>query len=233
MKPTVVIPFKSKEPERLRNLSFVCAWWWNLGFKTIISETDPYTKGSAVADGVSKCKDDFFIIADADAIVEPYSSILDAVHLVRESPNWVVPYETIWRLTEEATRDYVRNRYNHTYTWYDEIYQPVNVETTVPPYRAVKGGGITAIHRNFWNEVGGIDPRFEGWGGEDQAFGRALETLCAPAIELPGRLIHLWHQDQGPRRAVSKATQKLSSKYQVAWQNPQKMRLVIQERNEN
>src|SRR5665213_1068232 len=41
--------------------------------------------------------------------------------------------------------------------------------------------------------VGGMDPRFRGWGGEDRAFLQALNTLWAPYQNSPNTVYHLWH----------------------------------------
>ncbi len=56
--------------------------------------------------------------------------------------------------------------------------------------------GCSAVRRDLFLELGGLDERFSGWGYEDLEFnGRADEA--GVTRRLPGELRHLWH---GARR---------------------------------
>ena len=52
-------------------------------------------------------------------------------------------------------------------------------------------GGISIIPRKNFEEVGGFDNRFEGWGGGDNAFGYAIDTLCGPYKRMHSNIFHL------------------------------------------
>ncbi|QCK82219.1 hypothetical protein E5Z46_08125 [Geobacillus kaustophilus NBRC 102445] len=41
--------------------------------------------------------------------------------------------------------------------------------------------------------VGGFDERFSAWGGEDDAFSSAVNTLCGHYKRLEHTIYHLWH----------------------------------------
>lgn len=53
---------------------------------------------------------------------------------------------------------------------------------------------LVAVRRDVWDEAGGFDETFEGWGWEDVAFCIAVEALSGkPLHRVYGDLFHLWH----------------------------------------
>jgi hypothetical protein len=44
-----------------------------------------------------------------------------------------------------------------------------------------------------WRAIGGMDPRFRGWGCEDWALAHAAEVVHGPLIRTPNPAVHLWH----------------------------------------
>jgi hypothetical protein len=67
---------------------------------------------------------------------------------------------------------------------------------------------MLAVSRALWDEVGGFDSRFDGWGMEDVAFASACETMGGVANRVPGSVWHLWHppsNDPPSARAANKA----------------------------
>jgi hypothetical protein len=81
--------------------------------------------------------------------------------------------------------------------------------------------------RSTWENVGGVDPRFVGWGGEDIAFGWALDTLAGPHTNLGAPLYHLWHPLAVDRRKASPETDRLAGRYAEANGKPEAMRALI------
>jgi len=57
-----------------------------------------------------------------------------------------------------------------------------------------------AIPRVHWDDMGGMDERFRGWGWEDQAFGALVRGLY-PWARVEGDIYHLSH-DRSPERIV-------------------------------
>jgi hypothetical protein len=50
------------------------------------------------------------------------------------------------------------------------------------------------VPRSLWDEIGGFDELFSGWGFEDTAFRIAAETVSMrPIIKLSAEVFHLWH----------------------------------------
>lgn len=78
-----------------------------------------------------------------------------------------------------------------------------------------------------YHAAGGVDRRFEGWGGEDLAFGWALETLVGPAHRLDGILVHLWHPHPAPDLRGSAESEELVARYAAARGVRRRMTAVI------
>ena len=56
---------------------------------------------------------------------------------------------------------------------------------------------LTAISRECWDQLGGYDEAYVGWGMEDRDLNRRAEELW-PTRRVPGELIHMWHGDRRP-----------------------------------
>lgn len=63
--------------------------------------------------------------------------------------------------------------------------------------------GIVALPRRLFDQLGGFDEGFEGWGYEDTAFAIAAETAAGPRINLRGECWHLFHARAPEARAYS------------------------------
>ena len=79
--------------------------------------------------------------------------------------------------------------------------------------------------------VGGIDPRFIGFGGDDISFARALDTLVGPCKRLDYPMTHL-HHDRTPRRKGnrgSEANEQLAARYMLAAGDREAMLMIVKE----
>ncbi len=79
-----------------------------------------------------------------------------------------------------------------------EVFAGNSTLTQVAPESVMQnmlGGGSIAIERAAFEQIGGMDEGFVGWGGEDNEFWERAQTLEVwPYGCLP--LIHLWHPSQ-------------------------------------
>jgi hypothetical protein len=90
------------------------------------------------------------------------------------------------------------------------------------------------VRADVWDDIGGIDERFVGWGGEDIAFGVALRCLYGPPLEVRGALTHFWHPHAAGRSRqmpVTETSAKLMAAYQHAAFQPERMREVLSRSN--
>ena len=77
---------------------------------------------------------------------------------------------------------------------------------------------VVMVPRALWDQVGGFDERFVGWGWEDTAFACATDAVSG-RLRLEGTLWHLWHP-QSPERNTKtveyKASYRLALQYRHA-----------------
>lgn len=85
--------------------------------------------------------------------------------------------------------------------------------------------GAFAIGRDLWEDVGGFDELFVGWGWEDVAFHIATETVAGrPPARIVGNLWHLWHPRSSENDAAAPtfaANKERGDRYKRArWNRP-------------
>lgn len=186
-----------------------------------VGECDgPWCKATAIEDALARTDADVLVIHDADVIVSR-DALANAVMIVAsgEAP-WAMPHGRVYRLNEQGTQHF----YAHD-TLKDR-------HLARAPYRAVPGGGLIVVSRDVYTDVGGFDPRFVGWGGEDEAFGLALKVMHGEGWHgADERLWHLWHDPAAPgaRRPFGENGE-LLDRYRAATTAPA-MRMLIQSRS--
>lgn len=175
----------------------------------------PWVKAHAVADALAGTDADTLIVADADAWS---SGLAGAVERVISHAAWAIPHRGVHRLTAASSAQYV-----HGARW-DAL------ELTERAYLGVEGGGLVVLRRAVY-EACPLDPRFEGWGSEDEAWGMALRTLYGPPWRGRAELVHLWHPP--PSRATrawgSIAGRTLRKRYAQARHDEAIMRTLVAE----
>lgn len=170
-------------------------------------EGEAFSKGRAVAKAAGRASGDVFVIHDADALVNPLylDAAVEAV-AVHGVP-WVVPHATVHRMSRMASARVRAGAPSSEWEY--------GVQRTHP---AVVGGGVSVMHRDAYDEVGGVDDRFKGWGGEDIAFGWALDLLVGPHRQLDAALWHLWHEPGLRRRGHRPLNECLAGAYRQAYE---------------
>lgn len=226
MTVAVLVPLRIEDPWRARAWDYVRPHYEtaHAGWPLIIGAPDGelWSRGGAINNAATKTTADRLVIADADTIVDP-DTLRSAVELLDKHP-WVVPFNHIRRLSKTASEQvYAGAPFTH------------ELELDRQPYRPGTGivgttaGGIVAVRRDAFDAVNGHDPRFCGWGGEELAFGWALETLVGRHKRISVDLWHLWHPWKN-RQAWLNGGQKLRARYRKAFKQPDVMRALINER---
>ncbi len=180
-----------------------------------------WSKGGAFAEARSAAGDvDVIVATDADVFCDP-AALREAVDLVASGEAaWTVPYSRVVRYSQGSTADILNGSTPRSHAY------------ERPPYPGQPGGGIVVVTAQDWDRVGGIDPRFVGWGGEDIALGLALDTLVGEHRRLPGTLAHLFHPHQvgamSPRPAQQDSA-RLLAQYRRAAGDVAAMRALVAE----
>jgi len=215
-----------------------------------ISELDsrlPFSKSSAVNDAASRASGDVFVIVDADGYI-PADSVMDCVEQIRKARKkghrlWFVPYRHFYRLTKEASQLILQSQPCDPYQFSCPPPPDCILDTSGSQLGHWYGAGIQIMPREAFEEVGGWDPRFRGWGGEDHAAMRAVDTLYWRHKTLPGQLLHIWHPMLRPQgtddwvhwrervwanQTSSGANDELAGKYYGATGDAKRMRKLVE-----
>lgn len=240
-----LVPFRADptSPERLE------IWTWLRKFTEINfpdaeiivgnSRGKVFSKTRAVNAAARKAKGRIFVILDSDAYIRPEviqecANRIDA-SLRRGRRMWFIPYRHLYRLTKAASREVLDSDPANPL----QFSQPPPKDDILNIHGSQHGrryGALVQIMpREAFFMVGGMDNRFEGWGGEDIAFVFALDTLYAHHKTTRNDVLHLWHKvigredtDRmwaGQLRAVPNSA--LASRYSHAVNDPARMRALV------
>jgi hypothetical protein len=208
---SLIVPFRPDDAGRSEAWSWLERYWrWSLpGAELIVADDDgtAFSKTCAVNAAAAQAGGDVYVIMDADAYLSA-ATLVACAEDVRGRRAWWMPYKAMWRLRRDPTRKLLAGNPKET------------MKLSLPPhYSDVQGGEEAWVWSHaarthgalcqvvpaagFW-EVGGMDERFRGWGGEDSSFAFALDTLWAPrSMNDAVDAAHLWHarigEGQGPK----------------------------------
>ncbi len=169
MKAIVIIPY-SPRPNREGPLQRVKDHLATTPWDYVIAfdEHKPFRHGKAMNEAIRRTSADMLIMNDADTIA-PLEQMLAAVQLAEDQPGLVFAFTDYIRLNEDGSRGM-------------KLHDPA-------------GHVCAAITRECFDEVGGYDEGYVGWGMEDRDFNRRVEKLW-PIRRVPGEVIHYWHGER-------------------------------------
>lgn len=202
----LLVPFRADGPTRQADWDWLKKYWKAHLPAANMSVSDngsfPFSKSGSVnkaANSVRFC--DVYVILDADCYIDA-QVILDCAAKIRKARKektklWFIPYRHFYRLTKNATHTVLVSNPACPYTF-----------PTPPPEHDVEGiEGSTFGHwygaliqimpREAFVAAGGMDIRFNGWGGEDVSFMHAVDTLYAKHKTTDNQVLHLWHEKIG------------------------------------
>ena len=187
MSVAVVIPWRDGCSHRRRALEFVDGFWSarHPGWPVVYGEhpDGDWCKAIAVANALDHTSADMLVIADADVYCDGLAVAVECCQ------TWAVPHRMLHRLDETATADLYATG-------------APGPGRTEKPYVGHAGGGIVVIRRDVYESCP-LDPRFVGWGQEDDAWAHALTTLFGLPWRGSADLFHLWHP---PQERLSRTT---------------------------
>lgn len=220
---SVIIPWQGGERTRERAKDYTLRWFREEmpnSWQIVVAETNskPFSKAGVVREAIQDTFGKIIVVHDADSITY---GLPEAIELVKGRPRWSIPHLNVHRLTEEATHAIYQG--GHPNNFADLTHEK--------PYKGVRAGGSVVLERDLFEECP-PDPRFKGWGGEDESWGYALHIVAnhdAPRIRLP--LIHLWHTppERINRMYGSLESKRLVERYRTASRNRQTMMNLIKE----
>lgn len=211
----VLIPWQGSCPHRLAALRWTMrqyeihhpSWEVVLG---VVADRTPWCKAEAVATALRQTKASTIVVADADSWAP---GVGDAVRSVQENGhvNWAMAHSLVIRLNEVATSSVLDGA-----PYEEMLIMPEMLAQD--PYVGYEGGGVVALSRETYLRAP-LDPRFTGFGQEDESWALALRTLAGDPSRQPSPLWHLWHppQNRDDRHWGSENSRKLYERYLDAY----------------
>jgi glycosyl transferase family 7 (putative galactosyltransferase) len=205
---SLLVPFRvapdDSQDDRARNWSWLQRYWERElpEAEIVLGHYDgvPFSKTAAVNDAAGRASGEVLVILDADCyldgqvITDCAERIMDAE--ARGRPLWFVPYRHFHRLPPEATEILVQSDPTHPLRFHFPYV--VDDGYGAPGVAGHHYGALVTIMpaAGFW-QVGGMDERFVGWGGEDIAFMHAVDTLYGRHRTSNNDVFHLYHAGIG------------------------------------
>lgn len=221
----VVIPYGGNDPHRARGLAFV---WDNLGDLLpdatvhVGQINGQWSKALAVNAALDPTwpDDDILVIHDADVWVPKLPHAVDVV--ASNLRRWATPHTMVHRLNQALTADVIDGKVPFTGLGKTGMDQP--------PYRGVVGGGCVVLSRASYRQVP-LDPRFVGWGQEDESWGYAMRRVLGQPHIGNGKLFHLWHPhpERMTRSVGNRDGEALRNRYRAARRSREDMEALLDE----
>jgi hypothetical protein len=221
----VVVPFRGGCPHRER------AWHWvRERYRSVHPEWEvieapapegPWSKGGALNPAIRGCDAQIVIQADADVWCDGLERAVYA--LVCGQASWAMPHKMVHRLGEKGTAAILAGA-----EWREQK------DLAQRPYPGLWGGGILAARRDVLVDCP-MDSRFQTWGQADESWAIALRCLYGKGWRGTADLVHLFHPpaERESRRHGSKASRALHGRYRKARRDPEQMRALIAEAEED
>jgi pyruvyltransferase len=245
---SILVPFRDDGEQRSIVWNWLRQYWYaNLESVEIVQGHDdgwPFSKAVAVNNAAARAHGRVFVILDADTYLDTQvvQNCADAIERAQGAGKrlWFMPYNKLYRLDQPATARLLGA----------DPTCPYDIPTPPPPdwLETGIGGGhglyyghqfgalIQIMPREAFALVGGMDPRFRGWGSEDASLLRALDTLYCQHELARRDVLHLWHPHPGTdwttRRWVGQQIQtnsRLAQRYSMATGEPYFMRSLVDE----
>jgi hypothetical protein len=128
------------------------------------------------------------VFADSDMLIS--ARALDEVfELMDDGTDAVNPYNVLVDLTQQESQLLLAQAHAVQINRTEEQLNRQSIGQH-PPFC----GGAFVLTRALYDSTGGMDERFEGWGGEDDAMSKRVEFFATKMVILERMAYHLWHE---------------------------------------
>jgi predicted glycosyltransferase involved in capsule biosynthesis len=196
---SILVPFSTTDPQRQNTWEWLKDYYsvWLPGAEIVVGTSDavPFCKTEAFNKAYWKCKGDVVVLMDADCYIDCDTLLNCAAEIRSErlagNKLWYIPYRNFYRLTEAASNAVLESYTTHPLTYPDPPPPDILSSTDNASTGHWFGALIQVMPNEAFSTAGGMDERFAGWGGEDVAFMRAVDTLYAKHKTWAGPVFHM------------------------------------------
>lgn len=184
MNVIVIVPYRPDNGHRDRIWAFLRDnYWCHTTFPIVLGEhfDGPFNRSKAINRAADRDWD-VAVIADSDTWV-PAKQLYDAVANAAATNALTSALTAVVEINQPCTESVLAGATPLAGSFDTDRVRTRDLETQ---------SSVLAVPRTLWDVLGGMDERFVGWGGEDNAFWHAA-SLHQPAHRIPGNAYHLWH----------------------------------------
>lgn len=159
-------------------------------------------------------------VGDADSLVSPAQIRQAFDNALHSNCEFWLTYDVFFYLRRDMSDQIMSG-----YTGYWEAGQEWSMTGTC--------SSSLVVTRRLWDEVGGFDERFVGWGFEDIGFSHACQTFGGGVSRIPGPAYHLHHPpspENDHRSPEWQAGRDLMQRYHAVAYDRDGMRALLDER---
>lgn len=148
----------------------------------------PFNKSWGMNVAFRQSSGDILVISDADILIQA-EDIQRAVSACEKELDALRPYGRLIDMTADETEEFMKHGELPDAPADERGFDRAHVKESL-----CTAGGIYIIRRGFYILTGGMDERFSGWGGEDDAMSiKMLGMSSRVAIARHATAWHLWH----------------------------------------
>lgn len=210
--PTLIIPFRNSDRYRLANLLAVESFYYSQfpEWQVIIVEQDAkptlelnffagspklifafnaglFNKSWAINIAFKQSTEQVLLIGDADMVVAP-TALKKSLDAVDQELDVVRPFRNLIDLDQKETQCFLDSGSIENST------KDSMLDRNYANESLCLAGGFFLIKNECFGKLKGFDERFEGWGGEDDAFSIIVQSVSnKTAILREGIAWHCWH----------------------------------------
>jgi predicted glycosyltransferase involved in capsule biosynthesis len=159
-------------------------YWAHQPYEIVVGEdmVGPFNRAKAV-NQAAEIGWDIAIIADTDTWV-PAKQLHRAILTAKVTNRLVAAFDAVVEINRQTTIDILNGKTGLAGSFGADKVRTRTLETQ---------SSMLVITRNLWDQVGGMDQRFHGWGCEDNAFWHACAIHAGEPERISGNAYHLWH----------------------------------------
>jgi hypothetical protein len=221
MKMAVCVPHRPSHPDRVRNFAHVRRGWDAVGIPVYTGDSEgaDWMRAHAVNAACAQARDaDVLLISDSDIVLEnPVTQTIAACKAALNGGCYVVAFTSLLFYDRSNTLKIIEGGPHPHGTAFWQVSRI--------------WGGVLAVPRSLYDEVGGFDERFQGYGSEDKGFLVCASTLGGPKERMPGCAFHLDHPEDDTRTSeASHQGNRLAERYAAADGDEAAIRAILAER---
>jgi len=229
VKVAVLVPRRADGGWRDQLWGYVRAWWEREFPEWPIVEghhnDGPFNRSAAINQAARVADPwDVAVVVDSDSIPNEPEQVRAAVAQAAQERRMVVSYHRRLMLGQRGTQRVIAGRAGPMSAW----------ERWVIKEWPDEQSGCIAVPRPLWDEVGGFDEMFSGWGWEDVGFRVACDTFGDGIGRVDGIIWHLWHptsQENNTKLPGYQANERRRRRYHVALGNRDAVQKLLDERS--